>query len=405
MERRSEDPASSPPASDEASSAPQPRPPTQRRPTRMSRGHLPSLLSPLPLTTLLCSFFSTRGSPRGFLSSPARRSLSDGFINGDLPLPARRPSLSQHTRGQLRVLRAPLAPASVGPSVDEEMGRGDAVRLGLTTFRRRAMLDTEDSVSVNIERPAANVRRISGSVIVDTSMEDCWSILTDYDNLAAHVPNLVVSQRVPLPRSLASSGLNGDDMWQMRLYQEGAQKIIGFDFRAAVTMDMREVLGDPENRMAPRLIEFKLADSQFFSQFDGEWKIQAHTRRVRRHPATGDDEISYTTKLFYVVTVRPKGPVPVMALEWRIKEDVPTNLKAVKQAAEKIARKVPASSPLLLRADEGETQTWRREGEGEGEDDDDMDEVDQGVQEDETLGVYMRNAPDETLDYYVRGAR
>ena len=35
----------------------------------------------------------------------------------------------------------------------------------------------------------------------------------------------------------------------------------------------------------------------------------------------------------YTVEVRPKGPVPVAALEWRIQEDVPTNLRAVKKAS------------------------------------------------------------------------
>lgn len=33
---------------------------------------------------------------------------------------------------------------------------------------------------------------------------------------------------------------------------------------------------------------------------------------------------------------RPKGPVPVGALEWRIREDVPTNLRAVKLASENL---------------------------------------------------------------------
>jgi len=28
-----------------------------------------------------------------------------------------------------------------------------------------------------------------------------------------------------------------------------------------------------------------------------------------------------------MVTVKPKGPVPVAAIEWRIREDVPTNLR------------------------------------------------------------------------------
>ena len=42
--------------------------------------------------------------------------------------------------------------------------------------------------------------------------------------------------------------------------------------------------------------------------------------------------------LTYDVLVRPKGPVPVFALEWRIREDVPTNLVAVKAAAEGLGR-------------------------------------------------------------------
>jgi hypothetical protein len=64
-------------------------------------------------------------------------------------------------------------------------------------------------------------------------------------------------------------------------------------------------------------------DSQFFSEFDGAWTV-----KEQRNPATGQVE----TLCSYVVDVRPKGPVPVAALEWRIREDVPTNLRAVKAA-------------------------------------------------------------------------
>ena len=32
----------------------------------------------------------------------------------------------------------------------------------------------------------------------------------------------------------------------------------------------------------------------------------------------------------YTVGVRPCGPVPIQVLEWRIREDVPTNLRVVK---------------------------------------------------------------------------
>jgi hypothetical protein len=37
------------------------------------------------------------------------------------------------------------------------------------------------------------------------------------------------------------------------------------------------------------------------------------------------------------VGITPKGLVPVPALEWRIREDVPVNLRAVKAAAERLA--------------------------------------------------------------------
>merc|ERR1712071_182879 len=71
-----------------------------------------------------------------------------------------------------------------------------------------------------------------------------------------------------------------------------------------------------------RRINFKCVESQFFSEFDGEWKV-----------VSNPDDNGASTTVSYVVDVRPKGPVPVAALEWRIREDVPTNLRAVKKAA------------------------------------------------------------------------
>lgn len=73
-----------------------------------------------------------------------------------------------------------------------------------------------------------------------------------------------------------------------------------------------------------RGITFKCADSFFFQEFDGEWKVTETIDPNTRRPEC---------LLSYVVDVRPKGPVPVAALEWRIREDVPTNLRAVKRAA------------------------------------------------------------------------
>lgn len=177
-------------------------------------------------------------------------------------------------------------------------------------------------VAVRIERTSANSRRIAGEIIVPKPIDDVWAILTDYDNLSIHVPNLVESKQVNPSRmgQRINVSVPGDGQHKCRLYQKGAQKIVGFEFGASVTMDMCESTLNED-----RLIGFKCVESQFFSVFDGEWKASP--------TIDPENPEQPSTKLQYVVDVRPRGPVPVTALEWRIREDVPTNLRAVKAAA------------------------------------------------------------------------
>eukprot|EP00978_Attheya_sp_CCMP212_P018512 scaffold50706_cov39-Attheya_sp.AAC.2 len=212
---------------------------------------------------------------------------------------------------------------------------------------RESNTDDDDScelVAVRIERTSPNSRRIAGDITVECTPDDAWAILTDYDNLAIHVPNLVESRRVASRSGASQSqrGTPGDGQYKCRLYQKGSQKIIGFEFGATVTMDMTEQIVVARNNMrAPvkltataedilfpaeeRKIAFKCVDSPFFTEFDGEWRVQAIP-----NPTSPNQPL---TSVSYIVDVRPKGPVPVGALEWRIREDVPTNLRAVKKAA------------------------------------------------------------------------
>jgi len=97
----------------------------------------------------------------------------------------------------------------------------------------------------------------------------------------------------------------------------------GFEFGADVTMDMTENVFDNAEPNKMYSIDFECVDSQFFSSFDGAWVIQ-------EYDAT-------KTMVKYIVDVKPKGPVPVAALEWRIKEDVPINIMSVAEAAAKRA--------------------------------------------------------------------
>lgn len=158
------------------------------------------------------------------------------------------------------------------------------------------------------------------------------------------MPNLVKSYKVPSPKEVT------------RIFQEGAQKIIGFEFRASLMMDMTENLNAVDvyrgagnvdmSGPPPREVGFQLVESTIFSEFSGTWTMVPQNSISKSGPVgslksrlgAGGGNGADRTKLTYSVFIRPKGPVPILALEWRIREDVPPNLIAVKAAAEALGR-------------------------------------------------------------------
>lgn len=160
-------------------------------------------------------------------------------------------------------------------------------------------------VAVEIERPAKDVRVIRARVLVHAPVSTIWGMLSDYAALGEHIPNL------------AESAVLSQGPGRARVSQCGVQSILGFSFKASVTMDMREVQADSRDC---RAIEFSLVNSRDFKAFNGVWKV---------------DNIGLNrSALFYDVTVSPRGLVPVRAIEWRISEDLPGNMEAVKRVCE-----------------------------------------------------------------------
>lgn len=193
-----------------------------------------------------------------------------------------------------------------------------------------------------IEAPAHNCRRIAAAVRVDAPIALVWQVLTDYNHLADFIPNLAVSQTFPHP----SGGI--------RLQQEGVQNVFGFRFRAAVLMDMNEVIGDPKEVPHRRSIYFDLVHSRDFIRFEGEWYMEERDaqRSSSDIVSSSNDRIDaslnrvYTT-LGYVVEIVPRHMLPVRLVEWRIREDLLPNLLAVKREAERrylLARRAEAVS-------------------------------------------------------------
>lgn len=180
--------------------------------------------------------------------------------------------------------------------------------------------------AVEISKSAWNKRGIRSSILIRASLPTVWSALTDYSRLATFIPNLAFSKQ----RFHPSGGI--------RLEQWGVQRIVGFQFKAAVVLDMTEVgANDPKERA----IDFTLASSRDFAAFFGSWRLSS---------VEGGG-----TWLEYDVNIQPKGLVPVKAVEWRIKEDVPSNLLAVRSYCELLDRR-NAASEMRLSAENQSTQ-------------------------------------------------
>lgn len=242
---------------------------------------------------------------------------------------------------------------------------------GLTSSLRPDRLLSD----VLIEAPSMQSRRITATILVEGDVDEIWQILTDYDNLSTHVPNLVQSYRIPTrPDGTTNNYNNGNrsrdrysfnnpnfadqtsatrankEAINTRIFQEGAQKILGFDFRASLKMDMSEDKAyTSRNNGNAKSLQFKLAESFMFSAFEGSWIVKPHSRLAapagnnnRRRAnnfntnngAENTQRVVNVSQLTYNVFIKPRGPVPVAALEWRIREDVPVNLLAVKKAVE-----------------------------------------------------------------------
>lgn len=175
-------------------------------------------------------------------------------------------------------------------------------------------------VQVQIEAPGRNCRKISACNLINAPLATVWSLLTDYSKLSDHIPNLVISERIPHARGI-------------RVEQSGAQKIFGFEFRASLVMNMTEVT--PTSSMA-RAIDFSLHSSSDFRDFEGTWGLIS----------VGESK----TALYYSVTIVPKGLVPVRAIEWRISEDVPENMDAVRMECER-RRRISVASAARAKLD------------------------------------------------------
>jgi hypothetical protein len=177
-----------------------------------------------------------------------------------------------------------------------------------------------------------NSREVSSTIKVKSPGSIVWQILTDYDNMPLHVPNLVRSKRLSPP--------SNDPLAPIRIFHEGGKQILGISFKAAITLNVLEF---PPNSNGQATQKFSLVDSNIFDQFEGTWTVQTCPADIQSQTTLEDPCVI----VGYSLIVRPKWFLPVVALEWLIREEVPQDLLAVKLAAEKSFRSVEERNKLI----------------------------------------------------------
>lgn len=179
-------------------------------------------------------------------------------------------------------------------------------------------------------------RRAVAAVTVDSPASVVWDVLTDYDGLAAFVPNLAASERIKLPPSAPKN--------IVRVRQVGYKRLPFVCLHAESVLDLIE---KPNSE-----IQFRQVAGDF-ERFQGKWILQEVPCDIEL-AAPG-----YTgpqTQLKYAVEIIiPRGTgmsgVVEPVLERVVFEDVPINLAAIKQRVESLLME----RQVLALEEQGET--------------------------------------------------
>jgi len=161
-----------------------------------------------------------------------------------------------------------------------------------------------NAVEVETTKLGGRQRQIRAALRLPYTAEQIWQVLTDYDSLADFIPNLVKSQRLGHPEG------------RIRLEQVGMQKALMIDFSARVVLDMEEDF--------PQEIRFEMVEGDF-KAFSGAWTLEP----LANHSGP-------QTCLSYTVRILPKLTMPVIAIERRIRSDLPLNLVAIQQRLQQL---------------------------------------------------------------------
>lgn len=230
---------------------------------------------------------------------------------------------------------------------------------------------------VRVEKAPENSRRIFAGIDIMTSVDKVWNVLTDYEHLQNVVPNLVINDVVEMydgdkngSKMFVDTALPDEAQCEVlskrmkgaKLKQVGGAKVVGINFSARTTLEVREwpeglpdfahfddevFEGKSRDKRARDGKRKKLKRYRFPRPFalsklptkdismqsvkddDGEFRLYQGVWRMQPLAGCappGQDAM----RLTYAVEISPRAYLPVSLVEGRIAQDLCTNLMAIR---------------------------------------------------------------------------
>jgi len=155
--------------------------------------------------------------------------------------------------------------------------------------------------------------RVEASQVLQTDARTLWDTLTDYNRLAAFIPDMVSSRVISAPGA------------PKRVEQIADAGLFAFVMPDQVVLAVEET---PPSHIRFRAISGKLVS------MNGEWRIVGD-----KAPVT----------LIYRAHIVPLSPIPPLGSGFFVEDEVRARFEAVGREAERRAREQPTISPLFRR--------------------------------------------------------
>ena len=167
-------------------------------------------------------------------------------------------------------------------------------------FCEKSLLNGE--TIVNLKDLDNKVIHVKASIYIDSLPMDVWNVITDYENIAEFLPQVLESKFIE------------DNGRQKLISQTGITDVFSFKKVSKMTLSVEEKY----------LMEF------FFQQAKGEFKIYQGSFELKYNEKTQG------TFLTYQVELKPKFYIPGFVLRHVLKKDAPEMLQAIRKRTETV---------------------------------------------------------------------